>query len=159
VVDDGTTVELVNESWENIKQAERDSKLQRGVLADVPVALPALPRAQKLQKRAARHNFDWRSSDAVLGKLQEEIAELRQAMRADSGAEIAQEMGDVLFSCVNLSRHLGLDAETSLRHASDKFERRFRNMEAAAEQAGVEFSTLTDSEMDALWEAAKLSLR
>ena len=159
VVDAGTTVELVNESWENIKQAERDGKSQRGVMADVPVALPALPRAQKLQKRAARHNFDWRSSDAVLCKLQEEIEELRQAMHADEDAAIAEEMGDVLFSCVNLSRHLGLDAETSLRHASDKFERRFRHMEAAAEQAGAEFSSLTEPEMDALWEAAKLSLR
>lgn len=159
VVDDSATVEQVNETWENIKQAERDGKSQSGVMADVPVALPALPRAQKLQKRAARHNFDWRDSDAVLHKLQEEIGELRQAMQANSEAGIADEMGDVLFTCVNLSRHLGVDAETSLRHASNKFEHRFRHMEAAAQQSGTEFSVLSEPEMDALWEAAKLSLR
>ena len=159
VVGDSATVDQVNESWENIKQREREARSQTGIMADVPVALPALPRAQKLQKRAARHNFDWRSSAAVLDKLQEEILELRHALEANSEAAIAEEMGDVLFSCVNLSRHLGLDAETSLRHASDKFERRFQHMETAAEQSGADFSALTEPEMDALWEAAKHSLR
>lgn len=155
VVSERSSVESVKDSWEAIKREERKDKSQEGVLADVPVALPALPRAQKLQKRAAQVNFDWSDTNAVLSKLEEEIAELREAMAAGQNEEIAQEMGDVLFSCVNLSRHLGLDAEASLRGASSKFERRFTAMEASAAAADTSLQALSAAELDALWEAAK----
>ena len=155
IVSASSSVESVKASWEAIKREERMAKSQGGVLADVPVALPALPRAQKLQKRAAQVNFDWSETDAVLTKLEEEIAELREAMAADCEENIADEMGDILFSCVNVSRHLGLDAETTLRRASSKFERRFLLMEARATAAGSNLRNLSAAELDALWESAK----
>ena len=156
VVTDSSSVESVKASWEAIKRDERRAKSQGGVLADVPVALPALPRAQKLQKRAAQVNFDWSDTSAVLTKLEEEIAELREAMAAAEQDEIAEEMGDILFSCVNLSRHLGLDAEATLRRASGKFERRFLAMETIAAAADTDMQALSAAELDALWEAAKV---
>lgn len=155
VVEDRSSVEEVQESWESIKQSERESRSQNRALADVPVALPALPRAQKLQKRAARHNFDWPDLSGVLLKVEEEIGELRDAIESGSDAEIDQELGDLLFSCVNLSRHLGLDAEASLRRASSRFEQRFNHMELAADSQGKALDSLNDDQLDALWEAAK----
>ena len=155
VVTDRTSVAAVKQSWESIKQRERNAKSQSGVLADVPVALPALPRAQKLQKRAAQVNFDWTDTPAVLDKLQEEIDELRHAIVGQSVAEIDEEMGDVLFSCVNLARHLGLDAEASLRKASGKFERRFMQMEAIAAGGEISLAEMSEAQLDALWERAK----
>ncbi|MBM70076.1 MAG: nucleoside triphosphate pyrophosphohydrolase [Haliea sp.] len=146
----------VKRSWEAIKREERAARSQRGVLDDVPVALPALPRAQKLQKRAALVGFDWPDARAVLEKLDEERNELREAITTGDTAAIADEMGDLLFTCVNLARRLGLDAESTLRHASAKFERRFRVMEAAlAEADGRGLAALTTSELEALWVAAK----
>ena len=156
VVTDSSSVESVKASWEAIKRDERRAKSQGGVLADVPVALPALPRAQKLQKRAAQVNFDWSDTSAVLIKLEEEIAELREAMAAAEKDAIVEEMGDILFSCVNLSRHLGLDAEATLRRASGKFERRFLAMETIAAAADTDMQSLSAAELDALWEAAKV---
>ncbi len=145
-------------TWEAIKQSERISKNQSGVMADVPLALPALPRAQKVQKRAAQVNFDWVDSPAVLDKLQEELDELRRAMSENHTAAIHDEMGDVLFTCVNLARHLGLDAEESLRHATAKFERRFSLMEVAVAADGGTLSTLSSVQLDQLWEQAKEAL-
>jgi len=158
VVTQRSSVESVKASWEAIKRDERRAKSQGGVLADVPLALPALSRAQKLQKRAAMVNFDWPDTRAVLAKLEEEIAELRAAMAAGQQDEITEEMGDILFSCVNLSRHLGEDAEATLRRASGKFERRFLAMEASAAAAQKDLQTLSAEELDALWEAAKASV-
>lgn len=155
VVEHASSVEEVKESWESIKQSEREARSQTGALADVPVALPALSRAQKLQKRAARHNFDWQDTDAVLEKLEEEIRELREAMEQGREDAVSAEMGDVLFSCVNLSRHLGLDAEANLRHASSRFERRFSAMEEAARVDGHTLDSLDTAQLDDLWEAAK----
>ncbi len=155
VVSDRTGIESVNETWETIKQEERTAKSQLGILADIPLALPALPRAQKLQKRAARANFDWPDATAVLAKVEEEVAELRQAMEAGNRADIEGEMGDVLFSCVNLARHLKLDAEANLRQANSKFERRFREVEARAAAEGQALQQLSPQELDALWEAVK----
>jgi len=155
IVTGSSSVESVKASWEAIKRGERRAKKQGGVLADVPVALPALPRAQKLQKRAAEVSFDWADTDAVLAKLEEEIAELRAAMAAGHEDNIAEETGDILFSCVNLSRHLGLDAEATLRGANSKFERRFLAMEASANAADKALNAMSAAELDALWEAAK----
>ena len=156
IVDASTDEAAVKASWEAIKREERAARAHHGVLDDVPVALPALPRAQKLQKRAAQVGFDWPQPSAVVDKLQEELDELRAALAADSRDAVAEEMGDVLFTCVNLARHLGLDAETSLRHASQKFERRFRAMEQAADAAGQgDLAALTAGELETLWQAAK----
>jgi ATP diphosphatase len=147
----------VNASWEAIKKLERSDREQHGVLADVPVALPALPRAQKLQKRAASVGFDWHSLCPVLEKIEEEVAELREALEHGDSDGTGDELGDLLFSCVNLARHLRLDAETSLRHASSKFEKRFAAMEALADEAGLTLEQLDDAELDVLWEQAKSS--
>jgi ATP diphosphatase len=155
VVEGSVSTQEVQQSWETIKKSERASKMQSGALSDVPVALPALPRAQKIQKRASGVNFDWANTHSVLGKLQEELAELQQAMVGESQAEIKDEMGDILFTCVNLARHLGLDAEASLRGATAKFEHRFQLMEDAAFHNGDSLEHLNDGQLDQLWRSAK----
>jgi ATP diphosphatase len=155
VVEQRATVADVKQSWEAIKQEERNAKAQTGVLADVPIALPALPRAQKLQKRAAQVNFDWQDAASVLDKVQEEIDELRQAMANQCEPGIRDEMGDVLFSCVNLARHLGLDAEQSLREASGKFEHRFHRMESLGSELDTPLSAMSPAQLDSLWQRAK----
>lgn len=154
-VHERSTVVEVKRTWESIKQEERRSKQRDGVLADVPLALPALPRAQKLQKRAARVNFDWSGVSGVLVKLEEELAELREAIESDSREAVLDEMGDLLFTCVNLARHLDLDAEQSLRQASRKFEQRFQCMEASAAEEGAKLSELNEEQLDRLWQALK----
>lgn len=158
VVQQRSSVEEVGKTWEAIKQNERNSKNHSGTLADVPLALPALPRAQKVQKRAAQVNFDWGDSPAVLDKLQEELDELRHAMAANNSDDIHEELGDILFTTVNLARHLGLDAEGSLRHATTKFERRFSLMEVAAAAAGSALSELSAAQLDQHWRRAKEQL-
>ncbi len=155
VVEGSTSVEEVNANWEAIKSAERGAREQHGVLDDVPVALPALPRAQKLQKRAAGVGFDWRDATPVLAKLDEELQELREALVAGNPAAIREEMGDLLFTCVNLSRHLKIDSETALRESSSKFESRFRQMEQLAAAADTPLEALDDAALDSLWEQAK----
>lgn len=159
VVADRASVEFVKQSWEAIKQQERHGKSLSGILADVPVALPALPRAQKLQKRAAQVNFDWPDAQGVLAKLEEEIGELREALAAGNEAAVGEEMGDILFTGVNLARKLGLNAEASLRAATAKFETRFQVMEGAAEQAGTALAQLPAEELEAHWNAAKRAER
>jgi ATP diphosphatase len=159
LVSDRTSVAAVKRSWEAIKQQERQRKSQHGVLADIPLALPALPRAQKLQKRAARVNFDWQESDAVLAKLEEEIAELRAAIALGDQAAMEEELGDILFTNVNLARKLGMDAEACLRRSSSKFERRFEVMESLAAQQQKPLAELPAQELDALWELAKASVK
>jgi len=124
----------------------------------VPVALPALQRSQKLQKRAAHAGFDWSTSAGVLDKLEEEIAELRAAMHSGESDAVEDEMGDVLFTCVNLARWLRLDAERALRRASGKFERRFRRVEELADARGATLETLDPVALDALWQAAKVDV-
>lgn len=145
----------VKAQWESIKREERRARDQHHALADVPVALPAIQRSQKLQKRASHAGFDWADSSGVLAKLEEEIAELRVAMRSGKDDAIEDEMGDVLFTCVNLARWLHLDAERTLRRASSKFERRFCRVEELAALRGVTLESLAPSALDALWQAAK----
>ena len=155
IVSNRSSLESVRRSWEEIKQIERSEKNQPGALADVPRALPALPRAQKVQKRAAQVNFDWIDRNAVLDKVQEELNELREAMDSQHTAGIADEMGDVFFSCVNLARHLGLDAEETLRRSTAKFERRFRNMEGRVADEGAALSAMSEKQFARLWRLAK----
>ena len=143
--------------WEAIKAAERAARNDGGALDGVIRALPALSRALKLQRRAARVGFDWRSVEPVLGKLHEELAELEAELdRPDAPpARVTDEIGDLLFSCVNLARHVGADPEAALREANDKFERRFRRVEALLAAAGRTPEQASPDEMDRLWERAK----
>jgi len=148
--------EAQTEAWEAIKSQERASKGgARGVLDDVPVALPALTRAVKISKRAAGVGFVWETTDDVLAKLEEELAELRAEIAAGEKAKIAEELGDLLFVCANLARDLGVDPESALRGANAKFIRRFRFIEARLADEGRTPAQSTLAEMDRLWDAAK----
>ena len=140
--------------WEEMKAVERtESGGGSSLLDDVPVALPALTRAVKLQRRAATCGFDWPSSDEVFDKIGEELGELRDAVRAGSRSEIEDELGDLLFTVVNLSRHVGADPESCARAANRKFERRFRELERRTGAVAAE--TLTPSDLDAIWSDIK----
>ncbi len=150
-------VDQVKANWEAIKQEERNAKQHVGTLADVPVALPALTRAQKLQKRAAGVGFDWSQLSAVIDNLEGEISELREALSTGNADHIADEFGDVLFSAVNVGRHLKLDAESALRAANSKFERRFNAMEFTALAQGVTLSDESSEALEARWRAVKAS--
>lgn len=141
--------------WERIKAAERAGKAQAGVLDGVAIGLPALLRAVKLQKRAARVGFDWPQVDQVLDKITEESRELVEARDSLTQAEIEEEFGDLLFVMANLGRHLEIDPEAALRAANAKFTRRFRYIEQqlAARNSYPAVSDL--DEMDTLWNEAK----
>ena len=148
-------------SWEAQKAVERQSKAAAngrasGILDDVPRALPALTRSEKLGKRAARVGFEWPNIDGPLDKLDEEIVELRHEINIDANPErIADEIGDVLFSVVNLARHLGVDPEAALRHGNAKFERRFRHVESGLAADGRDMSDASLDEMEIWWRDAK----
>ncbi|WP_299649146.1 nucleoside triphosphate pyrophosphohydrolase [Sphingomonas bacterium] len=135
--------------WERSKADERRAKGAAGALDGVALGLPALTRAEKLQRRAARVGFDWPDATGPRAKIEEELAEVATA---SSPAEQAEEIGDLLFSVVNWARHLGVDAEAALRSATGKFERRFRAMEA---RAGADFHALSLADKEALWQAVK----
>ena len=141
--------------WEAIKALERAGRAEGRVLDGVATGLPALTRALKLQKRAARVGFDWPSTDEVLDKIVEEAGELVEARDSLSAAELADEFGDLMFVIVNLGRHLGLDAEAALRGANAKFTRRFGRIEDWLAERGVTPAQSDLAEMDALWNRAK----
>jgi nucleoside triphosphate diphosphatase len=143
-------------AWEDIKAAERDSE-DPSALQGVPNALPALMRAYKLSKRAARVGFDFENAGQCADKVEEELAEVRAASRDVPAAspEIFEEVGDLLFAAANLARKLEVDAEAALRAANAKFERRFRAMEALAAERGWEFSELNLAAQESLWQAVK----
>jgi nucleoside triphosphate diphosphatase len=143
-------------SWESQKASERAARGAGGVLADVPAALPALTRAAKLGKRAGRVGFDWDGAPGVRAKIDEELAELDRATEAGRKDEIAEELGDLLFTIANWARHLDLDAEQALRAASLKFERRFECMENQAQRTRLRLETLSAAQWEQLWAAAKL---
>ncbi len=142
-------------AWERIKAVERQQQGEVSALDGIPLALPALSRAAKLQKRAARVGFDWPELAPVLDKLDEELQELRQAVAAEKTAAIREELGDVLFSCVNLARHLGANPETVLQDSNRKFEHRFRRLEQHIHRSGRHLEQLTLAELDAVWEQVK----
>lgn len=145
--------------WDEIKRAEK-GVVQSSILGGLSRGLPALIRAEQLQKKAARVGFDWADAVSVIAKLREEIGEVEDAMReAASGsamsAEIEEEIGDVLFSAVNLARKLKIDAEIALTSATDKFVSRFQQVEQLAQQRGLALEKMTLPEMDALWDEVK----
>ena len=149
------TAQQQTQDWEQIKAVERAARAQSGVLEGVAIGLPALLRAHKLQKRAARVGFDWPDITQVLDKLVEEAAELAEAKAQLGADEIEEEMGDLLFVMANLARHLGVEPEAALRRANAKFTRRFAHIEAALAQQGKTPQQSNLAEMDALWNSAK----
>ena len=155
---DGKTAEAVKGLWERIKAEERAARgepAEAGALAGVPVALPALTRALKLQNMAGQVGFDWNDPRAVLAKIREEADEIEAALDAQDEAHAATEVGDLLFAVVNLARHLDADPEGILRATNLKFERRFAFIERALAAQGKTPKDATLAEMDALWDAAK----
>lgn len=154
--------------WEKIKAEEKAEKRQarlargldpedhgKGYLDGVPVNLPALTRALKLQEKAARVGFDWGEAAPILDKIEEEIAELREALSSGDTASIKDEFGDTLFALVNLGRHLKLDSEAALSGTNDKFRQRFHHVEQALKDKGHSLEAATLEEMEALWQQAK----
>jgi ATP diphosphatase len=141
--------------WEAVKAAERAARSQTGVLDGVAVGLPALLRAVKLQKRAARVGFDWPDAGLVLEKISEEAAELREAAATLTQAEVEEEFGDLLFVMANLARHMKVEPEAALRAANAKFTRRFARIEALLAEKGRTPEDSDLAEMDALWTRAK----
>jgi len=141
------------DAWERLKQAERAAKGQTGLLDDVVSALPALMRAEKLQRRASSVGFDWNNTDLVVEKIAEEAREVAQAR---TQAEREEEVGDLLFVVANLARHLKVDPEAALRAANAKFTRRFRHIETVLAARGVALADAGLAEMEALWQEAKV---
>lgn len=151
----GMDSEQVLERWESIKQDERDAKQQHSVLDDVPNALPALQRSAKLQKRAANVGFDWPNATPVLANMAEELEEVQQAFASGDKEHTLEELGDLMFACVNMARHLKQDPEQVMRAANAKFERRFRFLETQLLDAGEQLENVSLERMDAGWHAAK----
>jgi ATP diphosphatase len=155
------TAEAQTVSWEARKAAERTAKRAgaepAGALDGVARALPALLRAEKIQKRAARVGFDWKQTGPVIDKIEEELGELRAELTAGNvdPARLTDELGDVLFAVANLARHCKIDPEAALRATNDKFERRFRHIERRLGEAGRKPADATLEEMEALWQEAK----
>ena len=143
-------------SWETQKAEERAAKGAEGLLDDVPVGLPGLTRAVKLQKRAARVGFDWTDAKDVLSKIVEETQELSEASARKSSDEIEDEFGDLLFVIANLSRHLKVDPEAALRRTNAKFTRRFAHIEQSLKETGRSMEDASLEEMEDLWMEAKL---
>ncbi|HAB91544.1 MAG TPA: nucleoside triphosphate pyrophosphohydrolase, partial [Pseudomonas sp.] len=151
--------EQVKQRWEEIKQQERaeqaESEQAVSVLADIPLNMPALSRALKIQKRASSVGFDWSSLPPVLAKVDEELQEVREALASGDQAAISEELGDLLFATVNIARHLKVNPETALRAANIKFSERLQAVEQQARQQGVALSDCTEGQLDAMWNLAK----
>lgn len=149
------SAEQQTKDWETIKAAERAGKAQQGTLDGVAIGLPALLRAVKLQKRAARVGFDWPDASHVLAKIVEESHELVEARDSLTQAEVEEEFGDLLFVMANLARHMGVEPEGALRSTNAKFTRRFEKVEAKLAARGKTPSQSDLTEMDALWDEVK----
>ena len=152
--------ETVTVNWETIKAAERAAKAKDGkpsALDGVARGLPALLRAVKLQKRAARVSFDWGEIAPVMAKIEEELGELKAEMAQDQPhpERLQDELGDLLFAAVNLARHMKIDPEAALRHTNSKFERRFRALEAELTAGGADLAEAGLEAMEAAWQRAK----
>ena len=154
----GASVQTIKKTWEAKKAEERANRGQLDLFDDVPLGLPALSRAQKIQKRALRVGFDWPSIDGVFDKVHEELNELHAA-RADKDIDaIREEYGDLLFAMVSLARHLGIDSEQALRLATEKFESRLGEVARLARAQGIDLTIATNNEKNGLWDQAKTVL-
>jgi nucleoside triphosphate diphosphatase len=159
------STQALNAAWENAKAKERQQKQLLSVLDDIPKALPALTRSLKIQKRVAKVGFDWPELEPVVAKIHEELDEVLVEARLLEGApetylpKVKDEMGDLLFAVVNLARHLGVDPESALRQGNQKFEQRFRGVEALAYASGKAMEAHTLAELDGYWDQVKASLK
>ncbi|MFZ2207081.1 MAG: nucleoside triphosphate pyrophosphohydrolase [Porticoccaceae bacterium] len=149
----------VKQLWETLKERERAMRGGSGPLGEIPATLSALMRAAKVQKRAAHLGFDWPDAGPVPAKIREELAEVEAAVATGDMADIAEEIGDLLFACVNLARHLGVDSEAALRGANRKFERRFEQMVERMEGNVEAFRALAADAKETLWQAVKQAER
>jgi MazG family protein len=145
----------VIDNWSKIKASEEIIRDRESILDGIPRSLPALNRAQKLARRAAKVGFDWSRPEEVFHKVDEELGEFREALAGGSRREIREELGDLLFVIVNAARHLEINSEAVLDETSDKFERRFRHIERRLKEQGSSLDEATLGEMDALWDEAK----
>ena len=154
--------EQVKERWEEIKQQERAEQTEPeqrvSVLEDIPLSLPALSRALKIQKRASNAGFDWTSLTPVLAKVDEELQEVHEAIASGEQAAISDELGDLLFATVNVARHLNINPESALRAANSKFSERLQHVEQQAHAQGVALNECSEAQLDALWNLAKQAL-
>ncbi len=144
--------QAVKDNWQAIKQQERHAKGEHKILDDVPLALPALTRAAKLQKRAASVGFDWADVAPVIDKVKEELQELQQEIASADKKRIEEELGDLLFSCVNLARHCSIDPERALALSNNKFKRRFESLE---DELDFEHSNPSLEQMEDAWQRVK----
>ncbi|WP_439134149.1 nucleoside triphosphate pyrophosphohydrolase [Pseudomaricurvus sp.] len=145
--------------WEALKKEEREAKGQMGLLDDIPVTLPAMTRAAKLQKRASSAGFDWSSMEGVLAQIEEELEEVKEAVRRNQPDEVKEELGDLIFSVVNACRHAKVDPESATRATNDKFEQRFRYIERKLAEQGETPEVASLERMDQLWDEAKQALQ
>ena len=159
VITDRASITSIKTNWEAEKGAERAARSQQSAMDDIPMTLSALARAQKLQKRGASLGYDFSSSDGVLSRLDDELNELSRACENHDPEEIENELGDVLFTVVNLARHLKVDAEASLRKANRRFEQRVRRAESAAIDAGSRLQDESVERLEERWSAAKAEER
>ncbi len=151
------TPEQVLSNWDELKKIEKSQNTATDTLKSVPAAFPALMRAQKVQKRAAKVGFDWDSVQGAWDKLAEETEEVRQAVESEDADAVAEELGDLLFSAVNVSRFLKVNAEQALNGATDKFIARFAEVERLALERGIDMNTAGLEVLDALWDEIKES--
>lgn len=149
------TPDEVIDNWAKIKASEENIRVRESLLDGIPRSLPALSRAQKLARRAARVGFDWTQPEEVFNKLDEELVELKQAVASGVSEHIKEELGDLLFVVTNAARHLGVNSEAALIETSDKFERRFKHIESRLREQGRSLEQASLEEMDALWDEAK----
>ena len=159
VITDRASITSIKTNWEAEKAAERAARSQQSAMDDIPMTLSALARAQKLQKRGASLGYDFSSSDGVLSRLDDELNELSRACENHDPEEIENELGDVLFTVVNLARHSKVDAEASLRKANRRFEKRVRRAESAAIDAGSRLQDESVERLEERWSAAKAEER
>ena len=148
------TADAVLSNWEKLKATERSEK-EQGLLSGVPPALPALLKASRLTEKAARVGFDWEKTEDIFAKIDEEVVELREAVDAGDREEIARELGDLLFTIVNIARRLEIDAENALQGSNGKFIRRFDYVERRLRENARNFADASLAEMDQLWNEAK----
>lgn len=142
-------------NWEAIKKSEKGKEHRKSLVDDIPAALPALFRAEKVQRRVAKVGFDWKDVRPALDKVEEEFGEFREAVLSGDNDHASEELGDIIFALVNVARHHSISAEDALRLTTRKFERRFRYIESKVEESGKTIYQASFEEMDRLWEESK----
>ena len=147
------------DSWDSVKSSIKGTKSASSKMDSIPLELPALMRAQKVQSKASKVGFDWDSQDGAFSKLNEEINELKNAISHNDKANIKEELGDVLFSCVNISRFIDVDSEEALKASTDKFIDRFKIVERLADENNIDMASSSIDELDLLWDKAKEILK